>query len=203
MKTERYQVLLVGVGGQGVLTAAKVLAAAAQAADLPAVVGQLHGMSQRGGAVECSVIFGRTESSFVSGTVAVVAAFEPLEAVRALPKIGPDTRVLINASPIRPYSMVQGDKPYPSREEVLETIRTSTESVVVFDGPAITEEVGVKRTLNMALLGALLGLELLPMTEKALLAGVEATCALRFLESNQQALKLGRRAGARLMEEVA
>ena len=90
-----------------------------------------------------------------------------------------------------------------AREEILKTIRTSTASVVVIDGPSITELVGVKRTLNMALLGALLGLELLPMTEQALLAGVEATCAPRFLESNQQALKLGRKAGARLMEEVA
>ncbi len=203
MKTGRYQVLLVGVGGQGVLTAAKVLAAAAQAAEIPAVVGQLHGMSQRGGAVECSVIFGASESSFVAGVADVVAAFEPLEAVRALPKIGAKTHVVINAGPIRSHGMVHGNTPYPTREEVIEMVTASAAKVLIIDGPAITEQVGTPRTLNVTMIGALLGLNLLPMEEPALLAGVEATCAPRFLESNEQALKLGREAGARLVEGVA
>ena len=51
----RHRTLLVGVGGQGVLTAAQILGAAAHAAGLPVVVGQLHGMSQRGGSNECTV----------------------------------------------------------------------------------------------------------------------------------------------------
>ena len=196
MSAARFQVLLVGVGGQGVLTASKVLAAAAQAADVSTVIGQLHGMSQRGGAVECSVIFGTTESSFVSGAADVVAAFEPLEAIRALPRIGPKTHVIINASPIRPYGMVQDGTPYPSRDEVIATVQSSAASAVVLDGPAITKQVGVARTLNMAMLGSLLGLGHLPMGEEALLAGIEATCAPRFLDSNHEALRLGRQAGA-------
>ncbi len=52
--TGRLELLLVGVGGQGVLTAAKILGAAAHEAGQPVVVGQLHGMTQRGGSVECS-----------------------------------------------------------------------------------------------------------------------------------------------------
>ncbi len=63
-RTHRTKVLLVGVGGQGVLTAAQILGGAAHHAGLDVVVGQLHGMSQRGGSVECSVLIGPGKSSF-------------------------------------------------------------------------------------------------------------------------------------------
>ena len=77
------QLLVVGVGGQGVLTAAQVLARAAHSVGHPVAVGQLHGMSQRGGSVECTVRLGDVHTSYLVGDTAdVVLGFEPLETLR-------------------------------------------------------------------------------------------------------------------------
>ncbi|MFH1130352.1 MAG: 2-oxoacid:acceptor oxidoreductase family protein, partial [Pseudomonadota bacterium] len=84
----RIKVLIVGVGGQGVLTAAKMLGDAALHAGFGVTVGQLHGMSQRGGSVEAGVLIGEGESSFIEeGAADIVLGFEPLEVLRALPKM--------------------------------------------------------------------------------------------------------------------
>ena len=78
-------VLVVGVGGQGTLTAARVLGEAAMAEGLPVRLGQLHGMSQRGGSVESTVLIGPGRSAFLPRRGAdVILGLEPLELLREI-----------------------------------------------------------------------------------------------------------------------
>jgi indolepyruvate ferredoxin oxidoreductase beta subunit len=189
---ELFEILLAGVGGQGVLTAAKLLGDAAHRAGRPVSVGQLHGMSQRGGSVECTVLIGPRQSSFPSTRgVDVLVAFEPLEAWRAMPALGPHTHALVNLGTIVPFPLVLREEPYPSVPGILAQLERTARRVIPVDGPALTRQVGVDRTLNVVMLGALAGLRLLPMDVEALRAALVAHSPARFREANELALAKG------------
>jgi len=191
MTDERFSMLLVGVGGQGLLTAAQILGDAAHAAGKQVVVGQLHGMSQRGGSVECSVLFGPGLSSYLS-RADVVAGFEPLETLRALNRMGPETTVLMNRGKFVLPTLVRERKPYPPLEDILSKIRRVAKEIILIDGPGASRKTGLQRSLNVFILGALAGLGLLPFDDSTLWPAIARRCNLRYLEANREAFTLGR-----------
>ena len=88
MSPSTLRILIVGVGGQGVLSAARHIGQAALDHGLEARIGQIHGLSQRGGSVESTVVLGPGSTGFVSmGQADVLLALEPLEALRALARV--------------------------------------------------------------------------------------------------------------------
>lgn len=189
---ERFKILVVGVGGQGALSAARFLGEAALKEKLQVNVGQLHGMSQRGGSVEASVIIGPGHSSHIGNFEAdIVLGLEPLEVLRALPKINADTRVVTNTGQIVPFSLAIQGVPYPPVEKTFEKIGAVTKHLVKVDGPAITKKVGVPRTLNVAMLGGLAGLKLLPFGDEILWKAIARKCPQQFLDANRRAYELG------------
>ena len=198
----RFSALLVGVGGQGVLTVAQILGAAAHAAGLPVVVGQLHGMSQRGGTVQCTVLIGDHESSFLSGDPDVVMAFEALEALRALDRVGPETRVLVNLSRIVPFELVRDGKEYPAADSILAELRGAAAEVHAIDGSALVRGIGEPRSLNVLLLGAAAGLALFPIPERALLDAALARCAPAFRGSEPACVCGWPRRGPRRTDKI-
>lgn len=172
--SDRLRLLIVGVGGQGVLTAARILGEAALAEGVPVVVGQLHGMSQRGGSVESTVLFGPWRSSlFGGGSVDVLLALEPLEALRALPRISKHTRVVVSVGTITPFLLTQTGQPYPGVDGILAKLRNSAGTLLAVDGPAIAESAGSARSLNAAMLGALAALDVIPVTREAIERAIE------------------------------
>jgi indolepyruvate ferredoxin oxidoreductase beta subunit len=190
---KRFQVLLVGVGGQGVLAAAQILGMAAHREGTPVVIGQLHGMSQRGGSVRCTAIFGDAESSHPAGAeMDVVVSFEPLEALRAVPDMGPATRVVTNGHVMVPFQVVLESTPLPSEAEIERSLRDVAGEVHVLDAPALVGAVGETRTLNVLMLGAASGLGLLPVSEAALLDAIGERCGKKYADANRQAFGLGR-----------
>lgn len=190
--SERFQILMVGVGGQGVITASHVLGEAAHDAGLEVVVGQLHGMSQRGGSVECSVLVGPGDSSFVIGAPDLVIAFEPLEALRTLPRLGASTHVVVNSGRILPPPVLSDAAKYPPMEEIIARLGDVTSRLSIVDAPALVAQVGVPRTLNLVMLGALAGLALLPFDGARIWDAARHRLRERFLEENLQAFELGR-----------
>jgi len=190
MSEKRVSMLLVGVGGQGLLTSARILGDAAHAAGQPVVVGQLHGMSQRGGSVECSVLFGPGQSSYLS-RADVVVGFEPLETLRALPRMRQETKVLVNSGQFVLPTLVRDKKPYPPLTSILADIREVAKEVVVIDGPSALTKVGSLRTINIFMLGALVSRGLLPFDRAILWTAVERRCSPGLLEANRTAFALG------------
>ncbi len=164
--------LIVGVGGQGVLTAGRALGEAALAAGLDVRVGQLHGMSQRGGSVASTVVIGAGRGAFIpEGGADVLLALEPLEALRARPRVGPSTIALVSRRPITPTPMTLQGVAYPDVDGVLAEIRAAVGRLVVLDGPVG----GDLRGLNVWMLGALASLGVLPLPVNQL----RAACACR------------------------
>jgi indolepyruvate ferredoxin oxidoreductase beta subunit len=189
----RFKLLVVGVGGQGALTAARFLGEAALVSGLEVTVAQLHGMSQRGGAVECSVLIGKGLSSHIAnGEADLVCALEPLEALRALPKMSERTKVVVNTGRIVPFSLAIQGLGYPDVKEILSQIREVTKNLYEVDGPALVRKVGVPRTLNVVMLGALAGLKMLPFDDAMLLAALKKKSPVQFLDANRLAFDLGK-----------
>ena len=165
----RLRVLLVGVGGQGVMTAGRLLGEAAMRSGRNVTVGQLHGMSQRGGSVESTVLLGPGRTAFVgAGEADVLLAFEPLEGVRARPRLAPGARVALNTGRLMPGALVKERTDYPDLDGLVRQIRDAAGEVHLLDAGAIATEAGEARAANTALLGFLGGLGWLPFEAAAL-----------------------------------
>ncbi len=193
----RTRILAVGVGGQGVITAARAIGDAAMDAGLGVAVGGLHGMSQRGGSVQSTVLIGPGESSFIAdGEADLVLGLEPMEVLRARPKMSGRTRVLVNLGIVVPFTLGLAGQGYPEMEAILEGIRSVAGEVVILDGPALVGRAGDLRSLNVILLGALDGLGGLPLPEGALWGSLERRLAESRREAARRAFELGREAVA-------
>ncbi|RLB92708.1 MAG: pyruvate ferredoxin oxidoreductase, partial [Deltaproteobacteria bacterium] len=104
METKR--LIIVAVGGQGNLLAAKVLGEAALSAGIPVHMSEIHGMAQRGGVVESALVFGEARSTIISdGEADAVVGFEPLETLRALNRCNRKTTVITNLAPLAPFTV--------------------------------------------------------------------------------------------------
>ncbi len=182
----------VGCGGQGVVSIARILGDAAMMADWDVRVGQLHGMSQRGGSVEVSVLLGPGDSSFIAdGAADVVLGLEPLEASRARRKMSARTIAVVSSGRVVPHTLVQQGLAYPDVDELLADIRAVAGTLIEVDGASLTRQSGTRRALNIVMLGALAGLGVLPFEHQMLERAIEQRSPPRYLEHNRRAFELG------------
>ena len=108
-------VLLVGVGGQGILLASEILSEAAMLAGFDVKKSEIHGMSQRGGSVVSHVRYGAEVFSPIvpEGEGDILFGFELMETVRSLPLLRPGATVIANDLQISPPSVLMGNETYP------------------------------------------------------------------------------------------
>ncbi|MBR2521817.1 MAG: indolepyruvate oxidoreductase subunit beta [Coriobacteriales bacterium] len=146
-------VLLCGVGGQGTILAADILAKVAARAGLQIRLSEIHGMSQRGGSVITIVRFGQTVLSPVTdfGCADRIVAFEATEALRYLPYLAKDGKLLVNSEEIVPLPVLIGAVEMP--ENTLEFLEQRGAKLI--DSTKIAEEVGNPKATNIVLMGAL------------------------------------------------
>jgi len=190
METKR--LVFIGVGGQGNLLASRLLGEAALSMGIPTVVSEIHGMAQRGGIVESAVLLGDVTSPIVSNAEAdVLIGFEPLETLRALNKCNQDTVVIINTHPLPPFTVAIGQGVYPPVDDSLKLIRNKARRVIALDGNAIAESVGNPLSLNMVMLGALIGSGTIPISAEAMKKILAISTKKAFLESNLKAFDMG------------
>jgi indolepyruvate ferredoxin oxidoreductase beta subunit len=166
-----WRILIAGTGGQGVLTAARLLCDCFVEHGHHVVSGQLHGMAQRGGAVQSAVIIDAGISPVIpSGRADFVLGFEPVETVRALPLMSADTIVYMNITPVVPFVLAQrslskdGDGEYPDVQELIASVRAVAPSTFTCDATQYASQAGSARALNMVMLGCLFGSDSLPCT---------------------------------------
>ncbi|SCD19789.1 indolepyruvate oxidoreductase subunit beta [Proteiniphilum saccharofermentans] len=143
-------IIIAGVGGQGILTIASIIDLAAMNLGLNVKQAEVHGMSQRGGAVESHLRISSEEifSDLIPlGKADLILSIEPMEALRYLSFLSP-TGVIVTAT--EPYKNIPD---YPDEEKLMETIRESTVYLPVEAG-SLAKKAGSPKTFNVVMLGA-------------------------------------------------
>jgi indolepyruvate ferredoxin oxidoreductase beta subunit len=153
-KDDVTNVLMCGVGGQGVITASDILSTTAMLAGNDVKKSEVHGMSQRGGSVNTHVRFGPVVSSplIPVGRAHILMAFELLESLRYLDFLAPEGEIIANDLEVVPTTVSSGPFDYP--EDIIGHLKGHA-PVTVVDGLAVARELGNVRTANTVLLGAL------------------------------------------------
>lgn len=149
-------ILLVGVGGQGTILASKILSCGLLGSGYDVKMSEVHGMSQRGGSVSTQVRFGSKVFSPIIGVgeADVLVSFEAMEALRWLDYLKPSGKALVNDYRIPSVPILLGTRDYPA--DVLERVRALVDTTVI-DAAEIAARAGNPRTMNVVLLGALVG----------------------------------------------
>ena len=190
-------VLLAGVGGQGTVLAAKVLAQAAQDKGWQVRTAETIGMAQRGGNVTSHVRMGDGgEEVFAPllahGTADLVIAFEPGEAARVLPFLAPNGVLVTATTPIQPVTAALSSVPYRADRVVqrLETQLAGTEaSFVAVDDAALVRTVGSRKVLNTLLLARALAAGHVPLDVDDLRHAIEVCVKPAFVQLNLAAIE--------------
>jgi len=185
-----FNILIAGVGGQGVLLTSKIIAEAALLAGLDVKQSEVHGMAQRGGSVLSQVRLGaRVFSPIVSeGDADLLIGFEPLETARYLHFLREGGAVVYNTRSIGTIGVSIGKEEYPA--DIHETVKKHAAKVLPFDATNVAVEVGEKRAVNLVLLGA--SLRLLPLDAGVVDQAITNSVPKKALEINRKAFRAGK-----------
>lgn len=149
-KEMKRDIILAGVGGQGILSIATVIGSAALEQNLSLKQAEVHGMSQRGGDVQSHLRLSDSQihSDLIPlGGADIIISMEPMEALRYLPFLAKDGWIITNTVPLKNIPN------YPEMEEVEKALK-AVKNVVALDAEAMAKEVQSPRSANMVLLGA-------------------------------------------------
>lgn len=191
-------ILLTGVGGQGTVLAAKVLAQAAQSKGWQVRTAETIGMAQRGGSVTSHVRMGSNGEEVHSplltkGSADLIIAFEPGEAARVVPYLAPCGVLVTASTPIQPVTSALAAKPYNAEIMLAGIERALGETkpearLVVVDDAALIEKVGNRRALNTVLLASAVATGCVPISIGEVKDAVAACVKPRFVEMNLAAI---------------
>ena len=185
----KFDILVAGIGGQGILTVAAVLARAAHTDGLFVKQFETHGMSQRAGSVVSHVrIADKPVDSTVipKGKADLIIALEPVEGIRYQSYLAPSGKMLVANTPAR-------DLPdYPSDHNLSEMLGSGP-NVIIIEAEDLAHSVGARKAANVVLLGA--ASVVIPVTPDALkdgLAWLFRVKGERILKRNLEAFQCGR-----------
>jgi len=151
-------VYLVGVGGQGIITASRIIGDAAILAGKNVLLSETHGMAQRGGSVMCTARIGDVYSPLIpDGQADVVLSLELLEALRAVCKASRNTVVISSDERMIPLSVSTQKLSYPTLDEVREGVAKVAKEFVLIEASKLATEAGVPMSSNIVMVGALAG----------------------------------------------
>ncbi len=183
-------ILLCGVGGQGILLASEITSSALIEAGFDVKKSEVHGMAQRGGSVVAHLRYGdKVYSPLIEpGSADIAVSFELLEALRYLPYYHKDTKVIVNTQKILPAPVTTGIDTYPA--DVLEQLKSRGLSVFPVDAFGIARSAGQTKAVNMVLVGALS--VFLDLDEKIFLDVIAERVPEKIRKVNREAFSRGR-----------
>ncbi len=184
--------VIAGVGGQGVLLVARVVAEAALNEGMESTTSEVHGMSQRGGSVVSTVRLGNLSSPLIGrGEADAILALEPLESLRVLDYASSGTVVVCSTTAIQPTGVLLGKEQYPPLDVVLRRLRAVTRHVYTIEAERTAKDLGASVVANVVLLGALLGTGVLPLGAEAVRKSLQAHVPPGMAKVNLEALEAG------------
>jgi indolepyruvate ferredoxin oxidoreductase beta subunit len=191
MRTSECDMVIVGVGGQGVILISDVIGRAGVLAGKPVRGAETHGMAQRGGSVINHTRIGCRFSHMVSpGSAVLLIALEPAEALRFGHFLSPEGIALVNTQPVLPVTVTTGRARYPSIDELISPLRSQCQRVLAIDATALAGKAGTRQAMNVVMLGALS--QYIPLSEEHIIQALVEVVPPRHLEANKRAFLLGK-----------
>jgi len=187
-----YKIYLTGVGGQGIIRISTIIGEAAMKKGLKTVMSELHGMAERGGVVTTEMKIGDASSALIQrGNADLLLALEPVEALRSLEKVGPNTTAIVSSAPIIPFTVSLGISSYPDVSQIITELKGNMGKLFVLDALDLARKAGDFITLNVVMLGAAAAISGFPVGKEILLASMKETLPASTIEVNFAAFENG------------
>lgn len=185
MKKEVFNVIVAGVGGQGIITLLKILAEASLLEEKEVRTSELHGLSQKGGSVSAHARFGKKVFSplIEKGEVDLVLALEMAEGLRSASMAGAETKFLVN-------DKVLAFKDSPKKEEIIKRFEKRKDFYLVPASRICQEKLGKEIVAGVYLLARAHKLGFLPFEEENLIQAVKRTVPEKYFDVNKKAFRL-------------
>jgi indolepyruvate ferredoxin oxidoreductase beta subunit len=192
-----FNIIITGIGGQGVVSAGTMIAEAALAEGLRIRSSDATGLAQRGGSVHSQIKIGEEVSSSIlhTGTADVVLGFEPLEASRWAHMLKRDGVAIVNSNPVYPVTVKNGMLKYPGIEEQKKVFDERGARSIWLDGHALTEKLGNVRVLNSLMIGFTAAKTKIPIGLETLRRVIAEKVPSRTIEVNLKAFDMGYKEG--------
>ena len=194
MTQETLNIYAIGVGGFGIGSLTRVLSLAAQNSGLDILGSETHGLAQRGGVVTSTLRIGpdiKGSPLIIKGEADIVAALEPLEALRSMPWLKRGGLVVYNTSRIQPLGVRLKTDEYPSLESIETELKKVTDRVIPVEASLMAKDLGLSQAVNMIIIGVIARQGVLPFGMDRIEEAVKAATPERFLEVNLKALEVG------------
>lgn len=196
MKLDKFDMIFAGVGGQGVLTVAGIIARAAVIEGYNVKGAELHGLSMRFGAVETHLRFGKEIYSPLvkKGDADLIISLEPIEAVRVSRYAKNDTNYVFDIKEQTPISVYLEKKSYPKLSEIISTLKKFSPKGKVIDIKAsdiARKEYGSVVAANVVLIGKAVAEGLLPLKKDSIFKAMSQVLPAKLLEANKKIFEIG------------
>lgn len=187
-----FDCILCGVGGQGTVLAAKVIADAAIQKGEMVKTSETIGMAQKGGSVVSHIRFGNDIHSPLvpKGSAKLMLAFEPAEAVRNFEYLDKNATIIVSETPVKPTTAMLSNFNYDGIE-MIKYLKDSGRKVVTVNSNKVAEKCGTVKALNVVLLGIMIGSNTLPLNPKDIEKSLFNRLPSKVHDINKKALKLG------------
>jgi indolepyruvate ferredoxin oxidoreductase beta subunit len=191
--SKEFNVLITGVGGQGVILMSELLGKAAVADKLNVRGSEILGMAVRGGSVTSAIRLGEGVYGplIPMGKCNALVGMEPSEALRNIAYLSRSSLVIVNTAVTIPFTVPLGQSLYPSLEAILEKLNKASSRIVKLDAAKLAQEAGNLLTTNIVMLGALFGTDQLPIKIATIKEAIEERFPAKLAPVNMQAFDLG------------
>ena len=190
---KEFNIVIAGVGGQGVILMSELLGSAAVKDGINVRGSEVLGMAVRGGSVSSTIRLGSEVFGPLTpaGKCHILVAMEPVEALRNISYLSSSSLVILNTVAIVPFTVALGESGYPSLETITQKLTDACDRVIPLNAVQVAEEAGSRLAANIVLLGALFGTGRLPIKVATVKAEIQGRFSARLAPINIKAFDLG------------
>ncbi len=191
--TKEFNVLISGVGGQGVILMSELLGKSAVKDKLQVRGSEILGMAVRGGSVTSAIRLGDDVYGplIPMGKCNALVGMEPSEALRNITCLSKSSLVILNTAVTVPFTVPLGQSSYPSLEAILEKLNKAAGRIIQLDAAKLAQDAGSLLTTNIVMLGALFGTEQLPIKIATIKENIQMRFPSKVAPVNLKAFDLG------------
>jgi indolepyruvate ferredoxin oxidoreductase beta subunit len=200
-EVKELNIIIAGVGGQGVVLLSELLGNAAVAAGLKVRGSEVLGMAQRGGSVFSNIRLGSDVESPMTadGKCDILVAVEPSEGLRNIQYLNKNSTVVLNIRKVIPSTVSMGKSTYPEIDQILAKLKSVADNVITVDANDLAEKAGNRQSTNVVMLGTLFGSGKMPISIETMKEFIKERFAGKAADINLKAFDLGYEAAKSLL----